>query len=795
MATPALAHMCASMEWNCPDKATAFAKFKLKCERLFNSYYKGCDEKEKVIYVLLWLGDEGDQIFQLFSWTNAATDPHNLGKVFEKFEKYFMPVTTHRLYRYQLMNLKQGSQPVDAFVTDMKTLAQKCKFKDNEAMNDRVLDQLIWGCSSHEAQKQLIGWDEKLKIDEAVSIIRTHEATKAQMQSLNNIAPAAVNAINQSRRGRDSYQTRGNAQRGQSNTRHKNECFHCGKSGYGVNECYYKNRDQSTRRDASSENNAPWRGENQSRGQRGRRGRGRRGRGRSRSRNRNFHMTEQNAGKHIKLDTIQINKINSDNDKRSQVFAPITIWKHSQKKSYEVKCKVDTGAEGNILPISYFRKLYPEKLDATGNPKPNAIQPNEVILSAYGGGAITNLGQIDIPCSYNDTKFTGKFFVTDAAGPIILGLNTSRALKLITLHCSAEKVESPVTESHSTQRGINEPSASLTTKKKVRFQEATPEMGRAREKTNTYVPSDTPLQERPRVRDKAHVKSMYPECFDDSEKKPRYFSITLEQNSSGKIDALHRVPLELKDRLKTKLDQMVKDGVITRETEPTDWVNSLIIREKPNGDIRICLDPSNLNKSIKRPYYPTPTVEETTPKFAGSKLFSKLDAKDGYWNIRLDRKSSLLTTFNTPFGRYRYLKLPFSLNASQDIFQQLMDDTYVGCKGAAGIADDIQVFGVNEAQHDLHLHKALERTRQARIKLNYDKCHITQESVKFFGNAYSANRVSPDPERVNVIKQIDPPRNKSELHTFLGMVNNLRQYIQNLSSHTVKLRELLHEDR
>ena len=248
------------------------------------------------------------------------------------------------------------------------------------------------------------------------------------------------------------------------------------------------------------------------------------------------------------LDTIQINKINSDNDKRSQVFAPITIWKLSQKKSYEVKCKVDTGAEGNILPISYFRKLYPEKLDATGNPKPNAIQPNEVILSAYGGVAITNLGQIDIPCSYNDTKFTGKFFVTDAAGPITLGLNTSRALKLITLHCSVEKVESPVTESHSTQCGINEPSASLRTKKKVRFQEATPEMGRAREKTNTYVPSDTPLQERPRVRDKAHVKSMYPECFDDSEKKPRYFSITLEQNSSGKIDALHRVPLELKDR-------------------------------------------------------------------------------------------------------------------------------------------------------------------------------------------------------------------------------------------------------
>ena len=89
--------------------------------------------------------------------------------------------------------------------------------------------------------------------------------------------------------------------------------------------------------------------------------------------------------------------------------------------------------------------------------------------------------------------------------------------------------------------------------------------------------------------------------------------------------------------------------------------------------IRICLDPKDLNKAIRRDYHVTPTLEEILPKYNGAKYFSILDAKSGYWNVELDEPSSYLTTFNSPFGRYRFLRMPFGLRMAQDVFQHRID--------------------------------------------------------------------------------------------------------------------------
>ncbi|XP_029645379.1 uncharacterized protein K02A2.6-like [Octopus sinensis] len=194
-----------------------------------------------------------------------------------------------------------------------------------------------------------------------------------------------------------------------------------------------------------------------------------------------------------------------------------------------------------------------------------------------------------------------------------------------------------------------------------------------------------------------------------------------------------------------------KKEIITKVTRPTDWVNSIVIKEKPNGTLRICLDPRDLNKALKREYHPIPTLEEITPSLAGSKLFSKLDASNGYWNIKIDEESSMLTTFNTPFGRYRFNRLPFGLKVSQDVFQRQIDETYQGCKGAIGIADDIQVHGKDETTHDLNLHEAMEKTRQAGIKLNANKCVVKAKKCKFFGIIYSAEGVKPYPAKLEAI--------------------------------------------
>ena len=146
---------------------------------------------------------------------------------------------------------------------------------------------------------------------------------------------------------------------------------------------------------------------------------------------------------------------------------------------------------------------------------------------------------------------------------------------------------------------------------------------------------------------------------------------------------------------------------------------------------------------------------------SGSDLFSKLDLKDGYWHLKLTEKSSYLTTFNTPLGRYRWLRVPFGLKVSQDIFQYKIDEMYGACEGTIGIADDITVHGRGDVDHDTHLHATIEKTRSANLCLNYEKIRVKQTSIKFFGHVYSADGVTADPDKVAAIVALRPPENKS----------------------------------
>ncbi len=145
--------------------------------------------------------------------------------------------------------------------------------------------------------------------------------------------------------------------------------------------------------------------------------------------------------------------------------------------------------------------------------------------------------------------------------------------------------------------------------------------------------------------------------------------------------------------VKEKLEDMVAQGIIVPVTEPSDWVSSLAYSWKANGKLRVCLDPKDLNKAIRRDHYRTPTVEEITHELSGSKVFTKLDGTSCYHCVVLDEESSYLTTFNSPFGRYRFLRLPFGLVCSQDIFQRMMDQILDHCEGVIGIADDVIVHG------------------------------------------------------------------------------------------------------
>ena len=128
------------------------------------------------------------------------------------------------------------------------------------------------------------------------------------------------------------------------------------------------------------------------------------------------------------------------------------------------------------------------------------------------------------------------------------------------------------------------------------------------------------------------------------------------------------VPLGMQSAYKAELDRLVKEGIITEVHEHTEWINSIVPVMKEHSSLRLCLDPKDLNKATERNQWYARTLDDILPELAQSKHFTVKDATSGFWHKLLDFRSSLLTTINTLWGKYRWLRMPFGLNVSEGVF-------------------------------------------------------------------------------------------------------------------------------
>ena len=188
---------------------------------------------------------------------------------------------------------------------------------------------------------------------------------------------------------------------------------------------------------------------------------------------------------------------------------------------------------------------------------------------------------------------------------------------------------------------------------------------------------------------------------------------------------------------------MLKAGVLKPVQEATPWINSFVLIEGTNMQgkpkLRICLDPTNLNKAIIREPYHFKTPEDISHLLADSTVMTVLDCKKGYWHQELDEASSYLTTFNTEFGRYQYTVMPFGATISHDVFQRKLDQCFGHLQIFIVIADDIMVVGKqpNHKDQDLALTTLLNTTRKCKVHLNYEKLQYKQREVEFFRETYT----------------------------------------------------------
>ena len=296
---------------------------------------------------------------------------------------------------------------------------------------------------------------------------------------------------------------------------------------------------------------------------------------------------------------------------------------------------------------------------------------------------------------------------------------------------------------------------------------------------------------------KSEMINMYPTVFDGQIRvmPGEEFHISVVANAQPFcVHTPRTIPFAYRDRLKAELDLLQSQNIITPVTEATTWCAPIVVTPKKNSDkIRLCVDLSHLNRFVIRERYQSPTPAEAVADIAAShaRVFTVLDALKGYHQCPLDQESQILTTFITPFGRYKYLRAPYGISSISEHYNRRMSEAFRGLSGFRRVVDDFVIYDSNITDHINHVQQFLQRCKENNIALNTDKCQFFQSQVTFAGFQLSASGYKIDSSIIEAITNYPTPSSRSDLRSFIGLVNQLSTSTNTIATLLAPLRPLL----
>ena len=289
----------------------------------------------------------------------------------------------------------------------------------------------------------------------------------------------------------------------------------------------------------------------------------------------------------------------------------------------------------------------------------------------------------------------------------------------------------------------------------------------------------------------------FPEVFNGqvTTMKGERFTISLTDNAVPFcVKAPRAVPFAYREKLKEELELLQNQGIIVPVTEVTEWCAPIVVTPKKGSDrIRMCVDLSKLNRYVQRERYQSPTPAEAVADMAAeeAKFFTVIDAMKGYHQCPLDEESQALTTFITPFGRYKYLRAPYGLSSIAEHYNRRMAEAFEGLKGFRRVVDDIVIYDKDETDHVDHVRQFLQRCRDKGISLNREKWQLCQTRVTFAGFQLSKEGYRVDPSLTKAISEFPTPATRTELRSFFGLVNQLTTSTDKIANLLAPLQALL----
>ena len=283
-------------------------------------------------------------------------------------------------------------------------------------------------------------------------------------------------------------------------------------------------------------------------------------------------------------------------------------------------------------------------------------------------------------------------------------------------------------------------------------------------------------EEQPITTDIANLLEQHKDMFSGLGKcQLQKVKIPLKPEATARIQPPRPVPFHYQDQLKKYLTELqdndVIEGPLQGTLEEGTYVSNIVITAKKwsKEEIRVNLDLRHVNDDIVQSYHPIPTPEDLRHEFRNSDTFSSLDANHMFFQWELEENCRKIFTFRTPWGLYRYKRLPSGVNLASAECNNNLRTILLGLTGIVQIQDDIVVHG-NEEEHSNRLAAVLERLHSSGFTLRKEKCHWAQKQITWFGKIYSGEGVSIDPDKAQAIKSMHRPTNMEETRSFLQMV-------------------------
>ncbi|KAL0537135.1 hypothetical protein IC582_026105 [Cucumis melo] len=299
---------------------------------------------------------------------------------------------------------------------------------------------------------------------------------------------------------------------------------------------------------------------------------------------------------------------------------------------------------------------------------------------------------------------------------------------------------------------------------------------------------DVSLSSKPVVRD-------YPDVFSEEllglpPHKEVEFAIELESGTVPISRVPYRMaPAELKE-LKVQLQELLDKGFIRPSVSP--WGAPVLFVKKNDGSMRLCIDYRELNKVTVKNRYPLPRIDDLFDQLQGATVFSKIDLRSGYHQLRIKDGDVPKTTFRSRYGHYEFIVMSFGLTNAPAVFMDLMNrvfreflDTFV-----IVFIDDILIYSKTEAEHEEHLRIVLQTLRDNKLYAKFSKCEFWLKQVSFLGHVVSKAGVSVDPAKIEAVTGWTRPSTVSEVRSFLGLAGYYQRFVENFSRIATPLTQL-----